>query len=159
MENEGCDRTSISLPKVQRLLLDAVLDAAKPTGTPVVLVVFSGGAVDLSFAKDDVGVSAILWAGFPGPAGATAIAETIFGRNAPSGRLTQTFYSEVRISVGHIVVVAMARKGMLWLLCLQKFTNEVAMTDMRMRPSAHGMGRSYRFYTVRSGVSVHSSEP
>jgi beta-D-xylosidase 4 len=127
MENEGCDRTSISLPKIQRSLLATVLDAAKIKGIPVVLVVFSGGAVDLSFAKDAVGVSAILWAGFPGPAGATAIAETLYGRNAPSGRLTQTFYSE-------------------------GFTNEVAMTDMGMRPGAHNMGRGYRFYTGRAVV-------
>lgn len=127
MENEGCDRISISLPKIQRSLLATVLDAAKVRGTPVVLVVFSGGAVDLSFAKDAAGVSAILWAGFPGPAGATAIAETLFGRNPPSGRLTQTFYSE-------------------------GFSNEVAMTDMSMRPGKHSMGRGYRFYTGRAVV-------
>ena len=47
------------------------------------------------FAKEASGVSAMLWAGFPGPAGASAIAETIFGLNAPSGRLTQTFYGAV----------------------------------------------------------------
>lgn len=127
MESEGCDRTSILLPKIQRSLLATVLDAAKAKGTPVVLVVFSGGAVDLSFAKDAAGVSAILWAGFPGPAGATAISETLFGRNSPSGRLTQTFYSE-------------------------GFSHEVAMTDMGMRPGKHSSGRGYRFYTGRAIV-------
>ena len=44
-------------------------------------------------------------------AGGTAIAETIFGFNSPSGRLTQTFYSDA-------------------------FTTETAITDMAMRPAA-----------------------
>jgi hypothetical protein len=39
-----------------------VAEAAR-SGTPVVVVVYSGGAVDLSFAEDNPRVGAVLWSG------------------------------------------------------------------------------------------------
>ncbi|QBM76010.1 glycoside hydrolase family 3 protein [Sphingomonas sp. AAP5] len=81
----GGDRTDIALPFAQRRLLDAL----KATGKPLVIVLTSGSAV----ALDPQAADAILAAWYPGEAGGTAIAETLAGRNNPSGRLPVTFYA------------------------------------------------------------------
>jgi len=118
-ESEGKDRTSLLLPGMQQSLITAVADAAK---RPVILVLLSGGPVDITFAQSNPKIGAILWAGYPGQAGGLAIARVLFGDHNPSGRLPVTWYPE-------------------------EFT-KVPMTDMRMRAdTATGYpGRSYRFY-------------
>ncbi|HEX8446089.1 MAG TPA: glycoside hydrolase family 3 C-terminal domain-containing protein [Sphingomonas sp.] len=80
----GGDRSDIGLPEPQRRLIDALA----ATGKPLVIILASGSAVALDPAKAD----AILAAWYPGEAGGTAIAETLAGRNNPSGRLPVTFY-------------------------------------------------------------------
>ena len=65
VESEGSDRTSIALPSSQLELYRSILATAKAQNKPLVLVVFSGGCVDLEFARDEPAVAAILWAGFP----------------------------------------------------------------------------------------------
>lgn len=73
-------------------LISDVLDAVSP-GTPVVLLILSGGCVDVSAAKADPRVGAIVWAGYPGQSGGDAIADALFGEFSPAGRTTQTWYS------------------------------------------------------------------
>jgi len=80
----GGDRDDIALPPPQRRLLQALKD----TGKPVVLVLASGSAV--AVAPDAADAILALW--YPGEAGGTALAETLTGRNNPSGRLPVTFY-------------------------------------------------------------------
>ncbi|KAL6875728.1 hypothetical protein ACP4OV_013241 [Aristida adscensionis] len=118
-ESEGKDRTSLLLPGNQQSLIAAVATAAR---RPVILVILSGGPVDVTFAQTNPKVGAILWAGYPGEAGGLAIARVLFGEHNPGGRLPVTWYPE-------------------------EFT-AVPMTDMRMRadPAAGYPGRSYRFY-------------
>ncbi|KAI4998010.1 hypothetical protein ZWY2020_053352 [Hordeum vulgare] len=118
-ESEGRDRTSLLLPGQQQSLITAVADAAK---RPVILVLLTGGPVDVTFAKNNPKIGAILWAGYPGQAGGLAIARVLFGDHNPGGRLPVTWYPE-------------------------EFT-KVPMTDMRMRadPATGYPGRSYRFY-------------
>ena len=84
---EGGDRTTIELPDTQMQLIDA-LDA---TGKPLVIVLMNGSALALQGAAQKA--SAVLEAWYPGEAGGTAIAETLFGENNPSGRLPVTFYA------------------------------------------------------------------
>jgi hypothetical protein len=122
-ESEGRDRTSLLLPGMQQSLITAVADAAK---NPVVLVLLSGGPVDVTFAQSNPKIGAILWAGYPGQAGGLAIASVLFGDHNPGGRLPVTWYPE-------------------------EFTT-VPMTDMRMRadPATGYHGRSYRFYNGRT---------
>ncbi|WP_426257988.1 glycoside hydrolase family 3 C-terminal domain-containing protein [Sphingomonas sp. DC1600-2] len=81
----GGDRTDIGLPHAQQRLIAAL----KATGKPLVLVLTSGSAV----ALDPTDADAILAAWYPGESGGTAIAETLAGRNNPSGRLPVTFYA------------------------------------------------------------------
>jgi beta-glucosidase len=82
----GGDRTDISLPKSQQMLLD---EAAK-TGKPLVVVLLNGSALAVDWAREHA--NAVLEAWYPGEFGGKAIAETLLGKNNPSGRLPVTFY-------------------------------------------------------------------
>ena len=84
---DGGDRKLIELPTVQQDLVTALAT----TGKPLVLVLMNGGALALQSAGEKA--AAILEAWYPGQAGGTAIAETLFGENNPSGRLPITFYA------------------------------------------------------------------
>ncbi|XP_047982962.1 beta-xylosidase/alpha-L-arabinofuranosidase 1-like [Salvia hispanica] len=120
IERESLDRVNITLPGQQQLLVSEVASVSKG---PVILVIMSGGGMDVQFAKEDPKITSILWVGFPGEAGGAAIADVIFGAYNPSGRLPMTWYPE-------------------------SYADTVDMTDMHMRPNpATGFpGRSYRFY-------------
>jgi beta-glucosidase len=84
---EGGDRTTIELPAVQQQLVAAL----SATGKPLILVLMNGSALSLQDAGKKA--SAVLEAWYPGQAGGTAIVETLFGENNPSGRLPVTFYA------------------------------------------------------------------
>ncbi len=83
----GGDRTSIDLPAPQQKLLEAVA----ATGKPLIVVLQSGSAVNLTWANEHA--AAILQAWYPGVAGGVAIAHTLSGLNNPAGRLPITFYA------------------------------------------------------------------
>jgi beta-glucosidase len=86
----GGDRTDIALPAVQLQLLEAL----GATGKPLVVVLMSGSALAVDWAKEHA--AAILEAWYPGEDGGTAIAETLAGENNPAGRLPVTFYASVK---------------------------------------------------------------
>lgn len=127
IETESHDRVDLHLPGQQPLL---VTEVAKASKGPVILVIMSGGGMDVSFAKDDDKITSILWVGYPGEAGGAAIADVIFGFFNPCGRLPMTWYP-------------------------QSYADKVPMTNMNMRPdpSTGYPGRSYRFYT---GETIYS---
>jgi len=85
----GGDRTDIKLPAVQEKLIKSL----HATGTPVVMVNFSGSAVALNWENENL--PAIIQAWYPGQAGGTALADVIFGKYNPGGRLPVTFYKSV----------------------------------------------------------------
>jgi beta-glucosidase len=85
----GGDRTSIDIPKDEEALIEAV----KATGKPLVVVLLNGSALGINWA--DQNANAILEAWYPGEEGGTAIAETLAGTNNPAGRLPVTFYKSV----------------------------------------------------------------
>lgn len=80
IEAEALDRVGLLLPGHQQELVARVAKASKG---PTVLVLMSGGPIDVSFAKNDPRISAIIWAGYPGQAGGTAIADVLFGTTNP----------------------------------------------------------------------------
>jgi beta-glucosidase len=83
----GGDRTSIDLPRIQ----EGMLMKIKKMGKPVVFVLCSGGAVALDW--EDENLNAVLAAWYGGQAAGTAVADVLFGKVNPSGKLPVTFYS------------------------------------------------------------------
>ena len=86
---KGGDRTSIDLPKPEQQLLEAVT----ATGKPVVLVLANGSALAVNWAQAHVNAIVDSW--YAGEEGGAAIAETLSGKNNPSGRLPVTFYTGI----------------------------------------------------------------
>lgn len=80
------DKLSLKLPGTQQELLEEV----QKTGTPVVLVLLCGSALDVTWA--DQHTEAIVQAWYPGAQGGRAVASLLFGDFSPSGRLPVTFY-------------------------------------------------------------------
>ena len=85
----GGDKTSLDLPADQRKLLEQ----AKATGKPMIVVAINGSTIDLSWAKENA--AAIIEAWYPGQAGGLAVANVISGKVNPAGRLPLTFYRNV----------------------------------------------------------------
>ena len=82
----GGDRTDIDLPESQEDLLVGLA----ATGKPLVVVLLNGSAIAVNFAQEKA--NAILEAWYPGEFGGEAVADTLLGKNNPSGRLPITFY-------------------------------------------------------------------
>jgi beta-glucosidase len=82
--SEGQDAATLSLPDDQDALVTAVA-AANPN---TIVVLETGGPVSMPWAKD---VKAILESWYPGIGGGQAIANILFGRVNPSGKLPVTF--------------------------------------------------------------------
>ncbi len=87
---DGGDRTDLRLPATQQKLLRAL----KATGKPVVLVLTSGSALAVDWAAQHI--PAILLAWYPGGEGGNGVADALFGKIDPAGRLPVTFYRNVR---------------------------------------------------------------
>ncbi len=85
MSGESSCRSDISLPGSQRQLLKALLE----TGKPVVLVLFTGRPLTLTWEQEHL--TAILNVWFGGTQAGNAIADVIFGEVNPSGKLPVTF--------------------------------------------------------------------
>ena len=83
-ESEGLDRT-FNLPWGQDALIDAVI-AANPH---VVVTLTGGGAVDTHRWLDKV--PALLHTWYPGQEGGTAVADVLFGKQNPEGKLPVSF--------------------------------------------------------------------
>src|SRR3984957_4468735 len=85
MTGEAASRAFLDLPGNQQQLLEAVV----ATGKPVVLLIFSGRPLVLDWAAQHVPAIMEVW--FPGVETGPAIANTLFGDVAPSGKLTMSF--------------------------------------------------------------------
>ena len=85
IEGEGYDRSHLDLPGGQEQLIKAVA----ATGTPTVVILYNASAVTMANWVDETG--AILEAWYPGEEGGNAIADALFGRYTPGGKLPVTF--------------------------------------------------------------------
>ena len=105
------DRTKIELPEIQLNALKSI----KKTGTPLIFILLAGSAISLNGLEQEL--DAFLAAWYPGQRGGDAVADVLFGKYNPAGRLPVTFYSS---------------------------TNELAdFEDYNMRA---GKGFTYRYY-------------
>ncbi|KAI8628969.1 glycoside hydrolase family 3 protein [Xylariaceae sp. FL1651] len=128
IEAEDLDRYSIAWPGAQLSLIEKLCALGKPC-----IVVELGDQNDDTPLLANSNVSAILWAGFPGQDGGTAIFNILTGKTAPAGRLPSTVYPA-------------------------SYVNEVPMTDMSLRPSSANPGRTYKWYNkpvIPFGFGLH----
>lgn len=81
------DKLTLQLPDSQRLLVKKVMEIGKPT----VIVLVSGSSLNVEAEPN-----ALLQAFYPGSEGGKAVAEILFGKTSPSGKLPVTFYKDVK---------------------------------------------------------------
>ncbi|WP_430459065.1 glycoside hydrolase family 3 C-terminal domain-containing protein [Sphingomonas parapaucimobilis] len=86
---KGGDKTTLDLPAGQQ----ALLEQAKATGRPLIVVLMNGSPVNLAWAKANA--DAIIEAWYPGQAGGLAVGHVLAGKTNPAGRLPLTFYRSV----------------------------------------------------------------
>lgn len=117
IESEELDRVAIAWSGPQ---LDMITKLAT-YGKPVIVVQMGAGQLDSTPLISNANISALLWGGYPGQSGGTALFDIITGAVAPAGRLPITQYPA-------------------------RYTSEVPMTDMALRPSSTSAGRTYKWY-------------
>ncbi|XVE99866.1 hypothetical protein REPUB_Repub03eG0238500 [Reevesia pubescens] len=132
IEAEDKDRTDLLLPGYQNELITKV---AEVSNGPVILVIMSAGGVDISFAKKNPKIKGILWVGHPGQEGGHAIADVVFGKYNPGGRLPITWYEA-------------------------DYVNKLPMSSMSLRPvdSLGYPGRTYKFFNGSTAPTLSQLE-
>ncbi len=80
------DKADLELPESQKVLYSAIA----ATGKPIVFVNVSGSCINLT--AQDGQCAAVVQCFYPGAEGGDALADILFGRANPSGRLPVTFY-------------------------------------------------------------------
>ena len=93
-EVEGLDREHMNLPPGH----DALIEAVAAAHSNVVVVLSNGSPVAMSWAD---GVSAILEGYLGGQAGAGALADILYGKVNPSGKLAETFPHRLEDNPSH----------------------------------------------------------
>ena len=83
-ESEGFDRNDMKMPAGHLRMIEAVVSANPNT----VVVLLCGSAVECPWADR---VKAVLYMGLPGQAGGEAIADLLYGRVNPSGKLSESW--------------------------------------------------------------------
>ncbi|RFU30389.1 hypothetical protein B7463_g5947, partial [Scytalidium lignicola] len=123
IEAESMDRNNITWIGNQLDLISQLSNSSKP-----LVVVQMGTMLDDSSLVSNAGVNALVWGGYPGQDGGTAIINVLTGKTAPAGRLPVTQYPG-------------------------DYVNQVPMTNMSLRPyestnySESNPGRTYKWYT------------
>lgn len=98
MTGESASRTSITVPANQIVLLNAM----RALNKPLVVLLFTGRALDLTNVVDQTDALLNVW--FAGSEAGNAIADVVFGKANPSGKLTATFprsVGQVPIAYNH----------------------------------------------------------
>ncbi|MGZ3833901.1 MAG: beta-glucosidase BglX [Mucilaginibacter sp.] len=85
MSGESASRSDISIPETQKELLRALVK----TGKPIVLVLFNGRPLTLTWEDEHANAILDVWA--PGTEAGNAVADVLFGNYNPAGKITATF--------------------------------------------------------------------
>lgn len=146
---ESSSRTELGIPDVQQRLLRELLK----TGKPVVLVLFTGRPLTLTW--EHANVPAILNVWFGGSEAAYAIGDVLFGDANPSGKLTMTFpqnVGQIPLFYNHKNTGRPLKDGN-W---FEKFrSNYLDVTNDPLYPFGYGL--SYTTF-VYSDVTLNSKE-
>ncbi len=133
MSGESSSRSDISIPETQRNLLKALLE----TGKPVVMVLFTGRPLAMTWEHENVPAILNVW--FAGSEAGYAIADALFGEVNPSGKLTTTFpqnVGQVPIYYSHKNTGRPLPEGVEY----QKFTtNYLDVTNEPLYPFGYGL--------------------
>lgn len=89
MSGESSSRTNLQIPDAQKDLLKALV----ATGKPVVLLLFTGRPLAITWEQEHVPAILNVW--FAGSEAGNAIADVLFGKVNPSGKITATFPQNV----------------------------------------------------------------
>jgi beta-glucosidase len=89
MSGEASSRAHLGLPGIQRRLAEAVFDRAQRSGTPVIVILFSGRPLVVPWLMERA--NAVLAAWFLGSEAGNAIADVVTGQVSPSGRTAVTW--------------------------------------------------------------------
>lgn len=84
---EGLDRNDMKLPYGQDEVIRELL-AVKPD---MIVVMYAGSPVEMPWLSD---TKSLVWSYYAGMEGGTAIAEVLFGKTNPSGKLAETFIKD-----------------------------------------------------------------
>jgi beta-D-xylosidase 4 len=117
-EAEGSDRYTIAWTGGQIDQLSGLAEMGKPT-----ILLQMGDQLDNTPFLSNPNISAIVWAGYPGQDGGTALMNIVTGKVAPAGRLPVTQYPA-------------------------EYVRQVPMTDMNLRPNttSGNPGRTYKWF-------------
>ena len=158
-EGEGRDRSTLGWPGKQQQLIQAVASAAHSGNKPVVLVLVSGGGIDVSEERDSGDIGAILWAGYPGQAGGAALARTLLDSSGSEQKHNASDITPAgatsRRGQGQPAYSPAGRLPTTWYL--RSYADAVSPRDMRMRPHpplppspgappSASPGRGFRFF-------------
>lgn len=83
----GADKPDLNLPASQQKLLETLT----ATGKPIIVLLLAGSALAVGYAHDHA--AAVIDCFYPGQQGGNAVADLLFGRYSPSGRMPITFYA------------------------------------------------------------------
>ncbi|HVX49141.1 MAG TPA: glycoside hydrolase family 3 C-terminal domain-containing protein, partial [Chitinophagaceae bacterium] len=86
----GGDRSTLSIPRAHIKFLQKLRAASKK---PLIAVITAGSPVNI--AEIEPYADAVILAWYPGEQGGNALADIIFGKASPSGRLPVTFYKSL----------------------------------------------------------------
>lgn len=87
----GGDKTDLEMPAAHVAYMKAM---RKAHNKPIIAVITAGSAVNV--AAIEPYVDAIVYAWYPGEQGGAALADLLFGKISPAGRLPMTFYKSLR---------------------------------------------------------------
>ena len=101
VESEGHDRAQVACESVEHDILalpgcqTELVEEVISLNSRVILVLINGGPVSLSTLYHHKGVLGILEAFYPGAVGGRAVADVLFGKYNPGGRMPMTVYHSI----------------------------------------------------------------